>query len=114
MYDQNPLLHKLSIDALARPYQTARSPRGPVRGAGRPSSLIALAVTAVTAVTLGVYGATAMKAGAAKTGRPIPHPAIAEVRAPADLDLATGDMVCSELAEHRVPNTAKAVACSQM
>lgn len=91
MHDLNPLLHKLTVEDLARPHRMALSPRGPVPGVER-LSLIALAAVAVTAVTLVVYGATAVKAGAAKTGRPIPHPAAAPVHAPADPDLTAGPL----------------------
>lgn len=84
MYDQNPLLHKLTVDDLARPYVSGNSPRTGKRGTSRRDPFT-IAIAALTVITLGAYGATAVKAGTSETPRVNPHPPIFAIGEAADL-----------------------------
>ena len=84
MYDQNPLLHKLTVDDLARPYVSGNAPLTGKRGVSRRDPL-SIAVAALTVITLGAYGATAVKAGTSEAPRVNPHPPIVATGEAADL-----------------------------
>ncbi|MFN3144636.1 MAG: hypothetical protein ACE368_04880 [Paracoccaceae bacterium] len=84
MYDQNPLLHKLTVDDLARPYVSGIASRSGKRGTSRRDPFT-IAIAALTVITLGAYGATAVKANTSEAPRVNPHPPIVATSEATDL-----------------------------